>query len=97
MKTIRQIEIEPVFCDGDLPEIPSTYEEGKMYISKNIDYIGFNCFCGCGCFTVLPVNQTQTGWQLKVDDKKRITLEGSVLQYSCKAHYIITKNKVNFV
>ena len=35
MKTIKQVEVTPVFCENGVPEIPSQYEEGKVYISKN--------------------------------------------------------------
>lgn len=97
MKTIKQIEITPVFCEGEVPDLPSTYEESKIYISKKVDWIAFNCLCGCGSFTMLPVNQNPKGWQLEVDNQNRVSLIGSVLQDNCKAHYIITKNKVNFV
>lgn len=97
MKTIKQVEVTPVFCEDGVPEIPSQYEEGKVYISKNRDWIAHNCLCGCGSFIMLPVNQNPQGWQLEVDDNNKISLIGSILQYECKAHYIITKNKANFV
>lgn len=97
MKTIKQVEITPVFCEDDIPDIPSDYQELTIYVSKDQKKIGFNCLCGCGGLTILPVNQRPGGWELMVDDKQRLTLIGSVLQYGCKAHYIITKNKANFV
>lgn len=107
MKTIKQVEIETVFCEDDIPDIPSQYEEGKVYVSKKRDRIGLNCLCGCGDLIQLPVNQPPKsigngkmqleGWRLEVDDKSRITLVGSILQYNCKSHYIITNNKANFV
>lgn len=97
MRTIRKVEIVPIFCDGKVPEIPSQYKENTIYVSKDRDYIAFNCLCGCGDFIMLPVNRSPQGWQLEVDNQNRITLIGSVLQENCKAHYIITKNKANFV
>lgn len=98
MRTINQVEIIPVFCEGDIPSNPfKDYEENHIYISNGIDKIGFNCLCGCGDFIMLLVNQNENGWQLHIDDKKRITLVGSILQYNCKSHYIITNNKANFV
>ena len=45
MKTIKQVEITPVFCEDGVPEIPSQYEEGKVYISKNKDWMAHNCLC----------------------------------------------------
>lgn len=98
MRTIKQIEIIPVFCEGDIPENPfKDYEENHVYVSKSMDKIGFNCLCGCGDFIMLPVNQSREGWQLHVDNQKRVTLIGSILQDSCKHHYVITNNKANFI
>jgi len=97
MKTIKQVEIMPVFCEGEVPQIPSKYEESTIYVSKNRDQISCKCLCGCGDFIMLPVNRSPAGWQLEVDNQNRITLIGSILQYNCKAHYIITKNKANFI
>lgn len=97
MKTIKQVEIIPVFLDGEVQDIlPDSIEENKIYVSKKHDWIAFDCLCGCGAFTMLPVNQKPEGWQLEVSGDK-ISLIGSVLQYSCKSHYIITNNKANFV
>lgn len=96
MKTINKVEIEPVFCDNDIPEIPSEYKENKIYVNKDLNKIGFNCLCGCGSLTILPVNQNKEGWQLEVVNGK-ISLIGSILQFDCKSHYIITKNVANFV
>ena len=54
MKTIRQIEMTPVLRRE--VQNPSQYEEGNVYISS--DKSGaFNCLCGCGSFTMIPVNQ----------------------------------------
>jgi hypothetical protein len=96
MKTIRVVEIITVFCEEDLP-LWTTYEEGNVYYSEKHSRIGFKCLCGCGALTIIPVNQSPQGWQLEIDEQKRLTLIGSVLQSCCKAHYIITKNKANFV
>lgn len=97
MRTISQVEIVPVFCEDKVPEITSQYKENTIYVSKDRDYIAFNCLCGCNDFIMLPVNRSPKGWQLEVDNQNRITLIGSILQENCKAHYIITKNKANFV
>lgn len=96
MRTISKVEVVPVFCEGNIPEIPSEYKEKEIYINKDSTQIGMNCLCGCGDLIILPVNISQEGWQLKVDDGK-ISLIGSILQYNCKSHYIITKNVANFV
>lgn len=97
MKTIKQVEIEPIFCEDDIPEIPSEYKDLKIYVSLKHNRIALNCLCGCGSFLNLPINQDGKGWQLEIDAQKRITLIGSILQHNCGSHYIITKNKANFV
>lgn len=97
MKTIKQVEVTPVFCEDDVPQIPSEYKELTVYVSQKHNRIGLNCLCGCGALLILPVNVKPEGWQLQVDDQKRITLIGSILQGGCNAHYVITRNKANFV
>lgn len=98
MQTIKQIEVIPVFCEGNIPKNPfAEYRENHIYISNNVDRIGFKCLCGCEDFIMLPVNQNDNGWKLHVDSKKRITLIGSILQHNCKSHYVITNNKANFI
>lgn len=97
MKTIKTVEIEPVFCENDIPEIPRKYEQGKVYVNSERNKIALKCLCGCGDLIILPVNVNSHGWQLKIDDTNKLSLIGSILQHSCKAHYIITRNKANFV
>jgi hypothetical protein len=96
MKTIKQVEITPIFCEDKLPQNPfKDYAKNTVYINKDRTMIAFNCLCGCGDFINLPLSEH--GWQLQVDNQQRITLIGSVLQWNCKSHYIITNNKANFV
>jgi hypothetical protein len=80
MKTIRTVEIIPVFCEGDIPQIPSSYEENKFYVASDQRKIGLKCLCGCGDLIILPVNIGPEGWGLKVDELNRITLIGSIKQ-----------------
>lgn len=96
MKTIKKVEIEVVFCEDDIPQIPSEYQENTVYVSEKNNRIALNCLCGCGSFINLPVNNPQ-GWQLEIDSNRKISLIGSILQHPCEAHYIITKNVANFV
>lgn len=93
MKTIKQVEVVPVFVKF----IPEVLEEGKVYISEEYSVSVHNCLCGCGAKTVLPLNKD--GWQLvkREDDKVSFTPSISNNQYPCKSHYIITNNKANFV
>lgn len=96
MKTIKQVEVFLVFCEEDIPDLPSTYKELHIYVNKDQNKIGMSCLCGCGSLIILPVNNPG-GWQLQIDDHQRLTLIGSILQHRCNAHYIITKNTANFV
>ena len=91
MKTIKKIQITPVFCEDDIPANPSDYQQNTVYISKAIDKIGMNCICGCPGLVIIPVNKTPEGWQLTVNDGK-ITLIGSIANQPCGAHYVITDN-----
>ena len=56
MKTINKVEITPIFCEDDIPNIPSEYTEKEIYINKDHTKIGLNCLCGCGDLIILPVN-----------------------------------------
>ena len=59
MKTIKQVEMEPVFVHF----IPEKLEEGKVYISEEFEVSCHSCLCGCGEKTVLPFGN-EHGWQL---------------------------------
>lgn len=97
MKTIKQVEIEPVFIDGYMPAF-ETMEENKIYISEEYGTSIHRCLCGCGEKTVLPLNPV-SGWNLIKHEGGKVSFTPSVgnFQFPCKSHYIITKNKANFV
>lgn len=97
MKTLKTIEIEPVFFDGTLPAY-ETMEEGKIYISEEYGVSIHKCLCGCGEKTVLPIDPVH-GWNLIKHESGKVSFIPSVGNYQmpCKSHYIITKNKANFV
>lgn len=92
MRTIKQVEIIPVFVEY----IPEEMEEGKIYISKEFETAVHNCLCGCKNLTVTPFGKD--GWKLS-EKNGNITLSPSIgnYQFPCKSHYIITNNKANFV
>ena len=108
MKTLKQVEIEPVWFDESLPDNKDC-ELGKLYISRKYMGIKHKCLCGCGVDTFISLksidgvvsdrdNDIHGGWDLITDKNGRITLSPSLLQrFDCKSHYIITKNKANFV
>lgn len=93
MKTIKRIEIEPVFVEL----IPSIMEENKLYISEKYNVSVHNCLCGCGEKTVMPLYGN--GWNLIKENNGKVSFTPSVGNYNftCKSHYIITNNIANFV
>lgn len=93
MKTIRKVEIEPVFIEF----IPEILEENKLYISEEYKCAIHLCLCGCGEKTITPLGGGKN-WDLIKENNGTVSLIGSVGNYSfpCKSHYIITKNIANF-
>lgn len=81
----RQISFE--FVDS----VPSTREEGKLYISIKYRTAIHNCFCGCGMKVVTPIRPT--GWQL-IYDGDSVSLRPSVgnWNFDCRSHYWIIRN-----
>jgi hypothetical protein len=98
MKTIKQVEIEPIFFEECLPG-RENMEPNKLYISRKYHGCSHLCFCGCGVECYLPTTPIagDSNWTLTEHDGK-VTISPSIQQrFECKSHYIITKNKANFV
>lgn len=93
MKTIKVVEIKPIFLEGYMPEI---MEENTLYISMQYGTAINLCLCGCGEKTVTPLGKDD--WQL-IEKNGKVSLTPSIgnFQFPCKSHYIITNNKANFV
>lgn len=93
MKTIKTVEIISVFVE----EIPEVLEENKVYISEIYTCSVHNCLCGCGNKTVLPLYKN--GWNLIKEKNDKVSFTPSIgnFNFPCKSHYIITKNKANFI
>lgn len=93
MKTIKKVEIEPVFVEF----VPKIIEENKLYISEEYNSAVHNCLCGCGLLTVTPLGGGKN-WDLVKHSDGKVSLIGSVGNYNfpCKSHYIITRNIANF-
>lgn len=92
MRTIKQVEIIPVFVEF----VPDVLEERKIYISKEHNSAVHKCLCGCGELTVTPLLPDM--WTL-TEKGDKISLSPSIgnYQFACRSHYIITNNKANFV
>lgn len=94
MKTLKKVEIQPVYVDF----IPKELEQNKIYISKEYKVATHLCLCGCGNEVVMPL--TKNGWQVSFSGSDmKVSFTPSVGNYNldCKSHYIITKNVANFV
>lgn len=97
MKTIKQVEIIPVFVSEYMPPFEEMIQD-KIYISEQFDVSIHKCLCGCGEKVVMPLHPVH-GWVLTKHDNDKVSFTPSVGNYQlpCKSHYIITKNKANFV
>lgn len=90
MKTIRKIEIVPMFVEY----IPEELEQNIIYISKEYRTAVHLCLCGCGNKSVTPLNIN--GWNLE-DNGGKVSFTPSILNNNCpnNYHYIITNNVAN--
>ncbi len=93
MKTIKKIEIIPVFVDL----IPDQLEQNHIYISKKYETSSHLCLCGCGNLAVIPFNNN--GWWLMSEHNERISFAPSILNTNCpnRCHYIISDNIAHVV
>lgn len=102
MKTIKKVEIIPVFlADEEFMPDDDEFEERTVYISKKYSCVIHRCLCGCGEKTVMPLNNEvhpTHGWDL-IENGDKVTFKPSIANnsYPCKSHYIITNNVANFV
>jgi hypothetical protein len=89
---MKRKTITPVFVDF----IPEELDEGVIYISESYKTIVHRCCCGCGHEVVTPLSPAD--WQLKKEGKL-ITIRPSIgnWNYPCQSHYLITRNKVEWV
>jgi len=97
MKTIKKVEIEPVFVEECVPDF-DIMEEGKIYISELYKTSVHKCLCGCGEKVIMPIHPIH-GWNLIKESNDKVSFIPSVgnYQFPCKSHYIITNNVANFV
>lgn len=102
MKTIKQVEFIRV---EEVEQMPDVFEQDVLYVSQKFELSIHLCLCGCGRQTVLPfshvIDGKDIGWIHTKDEQGRYTMTPSIGNFSGEnpyhAHYIITKNKANFV
>ena len=70
--------------------------ENKIYISRMYMTASHLCLCGCGHLSVTPL--CGNNWVFEYHNNK-LSMQPSILNNNCpnKSHYIITKNKANFI
>lgn len=83
-------ELEPIWVGA----MPTTFEAGKLYISRSFDTAIHLCVCGCGMRTVTPLGAG--GWILGTHTDGSVSLNPSI-KNPCGAHYWIRYNKVEQV
>lgn len=100
MKTIMQVEYTPVY----VTLAPNDMEQGKVYISEEFNTAIHKCLCGCGEKVVMPLAHgdgffRNKGWNIIKEANGTVSFSPSVgnFQSKCNTHYIMTKNKANFV
>lgn len=94
---MRINEIRPEFVE----HIPHEVEEGVLYISKEYQIAIHLCACGCGGKTATRINRPNGDcWTLEESDVT-VTLRPSIGNWSGEnpyhAHYLITKNKIEWL
>jgi hypothetical protein len=89
---LKAISITPQFVEF----IPSTLQDGVLYISQKYGTAAHKCCCGCGIKIVTPI--TPTDWRLTVSGNE-VTLHPSIGNWNhpCQSHYIIRSNRVIWV
>ena len=73
--------------------IPTTLEDGVLYISKKYRTASHRCCCGCGTKIVTPLRPTE----YEVFERgELISLRPSIgnWDHPCQSHYLITDNRV---
>lgn len=90
MKTIRKVEIKPVFVEY----VPEILIQDEIYISKEYQTAVHLCLCGCGNKAVTPTDNA--GWKI-IEENGKVTFTPSILNNNCpnRYHYVITKNVAN--
>lgn len=73
--------------------VPSTIEEGVLYISIPYKTATHKCACGCGEIVVTPIRPTD--WML-IWDGDAVSLYPSIGNWSipCQSHYFIRYNRI---
>ena len=80
-------ELEPIWVET----MPTTFEAGKLYISRFFDTAIHLCVCGCGMHTVTPLSGD--GWTLGTHTDGSVSLSPSI-RNPCGTHYWIEQDRI---
>lgn len=95
MKTLKKVEIIPVFLEGFMPD-DKDIQELHIYISRQYNCAIHFCLCGCKVKTVTPLMEGE--WTL-TENEGKISFSPSIANYQwpCNSHYVITDNIATFL
>ncbi len=73
--------------------MPSEFEAGVLYVSKEFGIAGHLCACGCGNKVMTPIGGAE--WSIK-EEKRGVSMYPSIGngQLDCKSHYLIRNGKI---
>ncbi|WP_408587473.1 DUF6527 family protein [Novosphingobium sp.] len=73
--------------------MPSTLEQGVLYVSEEFETAAHLCACGCGSKVRTPLGPTE--WTF-TDDPRGPSLSPSVgnWQKPCRSHYVIKRGQI---
>lgn len=81
--------------------MPNELEQGKLYLSKEYKTVIHACACGCETRTVTPIDNERhergedRWWGIYPSwEAELISIQASILNKPCNAHYYITNNQV---
>lgn len=87
--------LTPEWVD-QIPEV-KLMKDGVLYISEKYGTAIHLCACGCGQQTVTPFHHSK-GWNLtKLNNKVTLRPSISNWQFTCRSHYYITDNLVEWL
>ena len=91
---MTEVEIIPRYVET----IPKPMEPGILYISKKYGVANHLCLCGCGDQSVTPFEmQPNEKWWNLIENDGKVSIQPSILNHPCEAHYVITDNLGNFI
>jgi len=75
--------------------VPSTLNDGTLYISISYTTAVHKCCCGCGSKVVTPLSPA--GWRL-IFDGETVSLHPSIGNWSfaCRSHYWVNRNSISW-